>query len=163
MAAMRGTLAAAAMIAWVGCTGMDPTPEAPVPAKELVADAQGCHEVVTLAGDVAPHDAVLGPYRFGTGRFCLHLDASALYRGHFMASTEAVAGTTSPFTMTLTAPDGTVLDEGWPLTIGEAEPWTFTSYEMAIEGGTTRDLVLVVAAPAEAATEIGISLFDPLE
>jgi len=129
--------------------------------RPLVPDANGCAEVATLDG--AQSDSMaFGPYLFGTGTFCLRLDASQLRRGHFMASTRNEVGTQSGFTIAMTAPDGSPLAAGWDVTVGATDPMTFANLEMPIAGGTLLDAKLVVTA-VDNASSIQVSLFDPLE
>jgi len=129
--------------------------------RPLVPDANGCADVATLDG--AQSDSMaFGPYLFGTGTFCLHLDASQNRRAHFMASTRNEVGTQSGFTIVMTAPDGTPIETGGDVTVGQTDPRTFASLERAITGGTVLDVKLVVTS-VDKASSIQVSLFDPLE
>lgn len=159
MSAAR-TLALIVAVA-TGCTS-DPT-SAPSDAQPqpLVPGKNGCVESLSLDGAVGG-STTLGPYVFGTGTFCLHLDATALRRGHFMASTRYQMGTVSGFTMNMTDAIGTSLAMAGDVTVGQTDPMTFASLEMPITGGTELDVRLVVSAVDQAST-LNVALFDPLE
>jgi hypothetical protein len=158
MSAVRSV--ALALLLASGCATEPDLPPDQQP-RPLVPGKNGCHEVATLDGVVAG-SLTLGPYVFGTGTFCLHLDASQLRRGHFMASTRYESGIASGFTIELTLADGTPLAAGGDVTVGQADPMTFASLETPITGGTALDVRLVVSA-LDRATGVNVALFDPLE
>lgn len=170
---MRGVLfhsmvAMLAGLALVGCVDreapMDMTTPEPEPT-ELVPDANGCHGTATLVGTATnPEDGreQFGPFLFGHGRFCLHLDASANRRAHLMIGSDRFPGEHAPLTLSLEAPDGTLLVDGWDVAIGQTDTTVFANLELAIEGGTVMDAVLVVDGQG-VGSEIGAALFDPLE
>lgn len=166
---MRGALVGSLMLV-AGCVDreapMDPEQPRPEPA-DLVADANGCHGTASLDGSLESPDpnsgqATFGPFLFGQGRFCLHLDATNNRRAHLMIETDRFDGEHSPISMVLERPDGTVLVEGWDVAFGQTDTKVFTNLEMAIEGGTAQDVVLVVDADG-VSSEIGAALFDPLD
>jgi len=145
-----------------GVPDLPPDPQPPEEqARPLVPDANGCAEVATLDG-LQGDSRTFGPYLFGTGTFCLRLDASQNRRAHFMANTRNELGTVSGFTIAMTAPDGTPLESGADVTVGLTDPKTFASLERAIDAGTVLDVRLVVSA-ADKATAVHVALFDPLE
>lgn len=161
MAALRSIVMVMVTVIAGGCAD-DGDPAAPVDDPlPLMPDANGCTEVASLDGAQA-ESMKFGPYVFGTGTFCLHLDASQLRRGHFMANTRYEVGSASGFTIEMTSSDGSPLASGGDVTVGHTDPMTFASLEMPVTGGTDLDVRLVVSS-ADQATPINVSLFDPLE
>lgn len=140
---------------------MEPTAE----PMDLVADENGCHGTATLLGMPESYEdgrAEFGPYVFGHGRFCLHLDASMNRRAHLMVGTDRFSGEQAPITLRLERPDGTSIVDGWDVAIGHTDTKVFANLELAMDGGTVMDAVLVVDG-AGVGSAIGVSLFDPLE
>lgn len=164
---MRGALVC--LLFASGCIGneapMDEEPQPDPEPMDLVADANGCHGTASLDG-MAPtmegNHAGFGPYVFGHARFCVHLDATRNRRAHLMIETDRFDGEHSPITMVLERPDGTVLVEGWDVAFGQTDTKVFTNVELAIEGGTALDAVIVVDADG-VASAVAAALFDPLE
>jgi hypothetical protein len=159
MAALRSVVLVMVTVLAGGCADDPAAPvDEPLP---LTPDANGCTVVASLDG-AQSESMQLGPYVFGTGTFCLHLDASQLRRGHFMASTRNEPGSASGFSIEMTSSDGSPLATGGDITVGQTDPMTFASLELAITGGTELDVRLIVSS-ADHATAINVALFDPLE
>ena len=156
---MRTALALALLA--VGCTSpLSPPGDDDDTGSPLVADANGCHGAATLDG-AQSDNASFGPFAFGTGRFCLRLDASANTYAHFMAESSRVEGETSSLTFQLQRMDGTVLADGHELVIGQTSPIAFTTLELSVDGGTSADVLLLV--DGDATSTVAVSLFERLE
>jgi hypothetical protein len=158
-------LVVAAMV--VGCAGPDETTDDPnADPLPLIADENGCHGTATLDG--YPRDqstsgnVSFGPHAFGQARFCLHLDASENRDAHFMVGTTRFDGEIAPLALELQRPDGSPIASGDDIVINRNPPHrVFASLELAIDGGTVEDVVLVV--DGSATSEVSASLFERLE
>jgi len=129
-----------------------------------VETPDGCFANETLDG-VAGAPVDFGPLVLGGANVCLRLDASKnLQSGHFAAGTDQQAGEASAFTLRLTDPAGTVLLDGWDVSVGQTDPRTFANLELSIPAGEIRDVILEVRAKGpQTATKITVQLFEPLE
>src|SRR5262245_36683003 len=76
-----------------------------------------------------------------TGEFCLHLDTRSLTRAHLAIQTDAEAGATSSFALRLSKPDGTLLQGGWDVTVGDPAR-SFASLEWSPPAGTVLEVSL---------------------
>jgi len=95
---------------------------------------------------------------------CLHLDASAIQRAHFMAGTPSQPGTSSSFESALVDATGQLIVDGWDVSFGGTDPTTFANLEWSPPAGSVSDVKLIVWTRAGAmATNVNVALFDPLE
>jgi hypothetical protein len=151
-------------------TGSDPTSGDPTGGDPTGGDPTGgdpsmCTESRTLNG--AAGEPVSLPVTVDAAgfRLCLHLDASLNTIGHFMATTSYVDGASSPLALALLEPDGTLIQEGWDVSVGQTDTKTSAHLEWAMPGGEVRDAVLRITTKAQGTemTTLNMSLFEPLE
>jgi hypothetical protein len=74
-------------------------------------------------------------------------------------------GAASSFALTLLALDGSLLREGWDVTVGISTPRSSANLEWTPTAGQIKDVVLRVASKDAAArsTSLSLSLMDPLD
>jgi hypothetical protein len=159
------------LVVLVGCAS-DPSaptlPSAPppLPLPTPVPTPATCTDVTltaTSSGQVASQTLPLALDTQGVA-LCLHLDASALGRAHFMAGTPSQPGTSSSFEAALADAGGQVIVAGWDVTVGATDPTTFTNLEWSPPARQASDVKLIVWTRAgSASTSVSGSLFDPLE
>lgn len=98
--------------------------------------------------------------------WCLHLDGSGTNAVHFVASTAKEAGAKSSYALTLLDASGAVLQKGWDVSVGGADPTTFANLELSPKPKEILDVVLRVeptAASSTSVTTVTLWLGDPLE
>ncbi|HLM76155.1 MAG TPA: hypothetical protein VK459_25790 [Polyangiaceae bacterium] len=146
-------------------TGGDPTGGDPTGGEPTGGEPAMCTESKTLNGTSGETVSLPVTIDASGFRLCLHLDASLNDTGHFFATTAYVDGASSPLVLTLLEPDGTLLREGWDVTVGQSDPKTSAHLEWSMPGGEVRDAVLRVTTKAQGTemTTLGVSLFEPLE
>lgn len=156
---MKSLLAIALLGA--GCLG-GTEPDGPI-IEPLVADANGCNGTAHLVGANA-ESATFGPHTFGSGTFCLVLDATGNRYGHLMISSDNYAGEHAPLSLALhRRGETTPLAISSDIVVGNTDPSVFASLEMPIDGGALMDTVLVVEGEVETVTTISVALFERLE
>jgi hypothetical protein len=143
-----------------------PTPPAPIPQPTAMPAPGTCTDVtLTPANSGRPATQTL-PLTIDTQgiALCLHLDASALARAHFMAGTPSQPGTSSSFESALADAGGHVIVAGWDVTVGGTDPTSFSNLEWSPPAGQVTDAKLIVWTRAGSSpTSVSVSLFDPLE
>ena len=140
-----------------------PEPE-PDPAHEplvFIEPAPGCAATATIIGNVDNHmPTQFGP--FVSAHICLRIDATPnIQVAHFASSTKRRTAETSGYKLTLTNSDGSLIRDGWDLTLGDH---TFASIETGFDKGTVRDIVLTIRGTnANDPTMVDVALFEPFE
>jgi hypothetical protein len=101
----------------------------------------------------------------GSSDVCLSLDSTNLRRAHFAAGTPMQDGAASSFALTLLALDGSLLREGWDVTVGAAAPRSRANLEWNPTAGQIEEVVLRVTGKEAAprSTSLSVSLMDPLD
>jgi hypothetical protein len=128
-----------------------------------------CASDLTLDGSSGTGSTQLGPMQLdasGTS-ICVHLDATNNHvAAHFMASTDSMPGSTSPFATVLEDASFATLQDGWDVTVGETSPATFENLEWNAPLHVVTDTVLWVHATYATdtrTTSISVALFEPLD
>jgi len=139
-----------------------PPPPAPLPTPTNAA----CTSTVSLTPDgtlIASQNVTVNVDQQGLA-LCLHLDATALTRAHFMASMPAQPSTTSSFSTALLDASGQLIVDGWDVTVGQTDPQTSAHLEWSPPAGQVTDVRLwIQTRVGVAATAVSVGLFDPLE
>ena len=143
-----------------------PPPPAPLPVPTPMPTPGSCTAVTLTppnSGQVASQALPLTVDTQGI-ELCLHLDASAIQRAHFMAGTPNEQGTSSSFETALVDATGQLIVDGWDVSFGGTDPTTFANLEWSPPAGSVSDVKLIVWARAGSeATTVKVALFDPLE
>lgn len=143
-----------------------PPPPAPLPVPTAMPTPSGCTAVTLTAVDAGQVASQTVPTAIDTQgvALCLHLDASALQRAHFMAGTPSQSGTSSSFESALLDASGQLIVDGWDVSFGGTDPTTYSNLEWSPPAGQATDVKLIVWARAGSeATTLKVALFDPLE
>jgi hypothetical protein len=158
-------LLASCVLVLVGCGESNNHAAQPDGAPATVVEP--CPAITSLYGMGPATATVIASRTYDTAGvdYCLALDARDNLRvAHFMVGTPYEDGTTSNFGLTLIAADGSTIQEGWDVGVGQTNTRTFENLEYSIAERIVLSAKLHVRAKVATVTgEIGLSLFEPYE
>ncbi len=154
--------AVAASIALLGACVVDHHAESdPAP----VVQARNCIADITL--DSTATSLQVGPYALDPNgvTVCLHLDASLyLQAAHFATESDHQTGSASSVASVLQDSTFGTLQDSWDVSVGEADPTTFSNLEWNAPLHVVTDTMLWLHARDQAASSaFTISLIEPLD
>jgi hypothetical protein len=134
-----------------------------LPDTSNVQEPTACGAHASLDGSGVASPTVLGPFALDASgiALCLHLDATANARVHFVASTEYEPGAASSFALTLEDATRNPIVDGWDLSVNDR---SFANLEWGPPVGQVTDVVVWLRShDGVASTTASVWLFDPLE
>jgi len=154
--------AAPALIALLGACVVDHHSELdPAPVVQL----HNCIAYITLDSNAT--SLQVGPYALDPNgvTVCLHLDATQYFQAaHFATESDRQAGSASSVASVLQDGAFGTLQDSWDVSIGEADPTTFSNLEWNAPLHVVTDVMLWIHARDHAASSsFTVSLIEPLE